>query len=96
MSRAERHMEETENRTTGNRAGQRIEQAEPVVETVPTANTTEQEEREFRASHTADRPPTKDEEEAAEAHGPLDAAVAAQAEEAARRGARVKGEGEVP
>jgi hypothetical protein len=96
MSRAERHMEETENRSTGDRVGQRIEQAEPVVETVPTANTTEEEEREFRASHSADRPPTEDEEEAAEAHGPLDPAVATAVEEAARRGANVKGEGEVP
>lgn len=96
MSRAERHMEETENRTTRDRVGQRIEQTEPVVETVPTANTTEEEEREFRASHGADRPPTREEEEAAEAHGELDPEVAARATEAARRGAQVKGEGEVP
>ena len=74
---------------------QRIEQVEPGAETVPAEATTEQETREFRAAHDADRPPTPDEEAAAEAHGPPDAGVAAHAREMARRGAEVRGEGEV-
>ena len=72
-----------------------IEQAEPATDTVPAASTTEEEAREFRAAHDADRPPTPEEEQAAEEHGPPDAAVAAHAREMARRGAEVKGEGEV-
>ena len=72
-----------------------IEQAEPAVETVPVSATTEQEEREFRAAHQADRPPTPEEEAAAEAHGPPDAQVAAREKEMTRRGAEVEGEGSI-
>lgn len=82
-------------RTTEGRAGQRIEQAEPARDTAPAASTTEQEERDFRAGHHADRMPTPEEEAAAEAHGPLDPEITAQAREAAERGANVKGEGEI-
>ncbi|HZU80596.1 MAG TPA: hypothetical protein VE991_11820 [Acidimicrobiales bacterium] len=74
----------------------RIEQAEPVHDTVPVSRTTEEEEREFHAAHRADRPPTPDEEALADEHGPLDAEVAQSAKEAAARGAQVKGEGEIP
>ena len=77
-------------------ADQRIQQAEPVRDTVPVARTTEEEEKEFRAAHQPDRPPTPVEEQAAEEHGPLDPEVARNAEQAAERGARVRGEGEVP
>ena len=76
--------------------GRRTEQAEPVNKTAPEAKTTEEEEREFRAAHQADRPPTAEEEAAAEAHGPPDARVAASVEEMARRGAEIEGEGRVP
>lgn len=73
-----------------------IQQAEPAVETVPVSATTEQEERDFRASHQADRPPTPEEEQAAERHGPPDAGVVAHEREMTRRGAEVEGEGQVP
>jgi hypothetical protein len=95
MSNASEYVENVENRTTEGQAGQRIEQAEPARDTVPAAATTEQEEREFRAGHRADRMPTPEEEQAAEAHGPVDPEVAARAREAAERGASVKGEGEI-
>jgi hypothetical protein len=74
---------------------ERIEQAEPVVETVPDDETTEEEGREFRAGHRADRPPSQEEEAAADAHGPLDPHVAARAREASQLGANVKGEGQI-
>lgn len=73
----------------------RIEQAEPVHDTVPVSRTTEEEAKEFRAAHRPDRPPTPEEEALADEHGPLDSSVAASAREAAERGANVKGEGEI-
>lgn len=75
---------------------QGIEQAEPARETVPTAKTSEQEERDFRASHQPDRPPTPEEEAAADGHGPPPGDVVAHAREMTRRGAEVEGEGSVP
>lgn len=75
---------------------QGIEQAEPARGTVPTAETSEQEERDFRASHQPDRPPTPEEEAAAEAHGPPSGRVVAHAKEMAERGAEVEGEGSIP
>ena len=95
MSNASEHLEKVEGGATEGRASQRIEQAEPARDTVPAAATTEEEERESRAGHEADRMPTPEEEAAAEAHGPLDPEVSAQARAAAERGANVKGEGEI-
>jgi hypothetical protein len=95
MSNASEHVENVESRTAEGHAGRRIEQAEPARDTVPAAATTEQEEREFRAGHHADRVPTPEEEQAADEHGPVDPAVSAHAREAAQRGANVKGEGEI-
>lgn len=95
MSKGSEYADNGEDRITEGRSGQHIEQAEPARDTVPAAATTEQEEREFRAGHRADRMPTAEEEAAAEAHGPLDPEVSASASEAAKRGANVKGEGEI-
>jgi hypothetical protein len=75
---------------------QGIEQAEPARQTVPESATTEQEERDFRAAHQADRPPTSEEEAAAEAHGRPDDDVVAHEREMTRRGAEAKGEGHIP
>lgn len=77
-------------------ADRRIQQAEPVRDTVPVSRTTEEEEKEFRAAHQPDRPPTPEEERAADEHGPLDPDVVRNATQAAERGAQVRGEGEVP
>lgn len=68
---------------------------EPARDTVPTAVTTEEEEREFPAAPDADRPPTAGESQQAEEHGPLDHEVAARAREATELGAEVQGEGEI-
>jgi hypothetical protein len=46
--------------------------------------------------HTADRPPTPEEEEAAERAGPVDPDVAEAYEEAIVRGAGQEGEGRIP
>lgn len=73
----------------------RIEQAEPAVDTVPTGATTEEEEREFHASHQADRPATPEEERVADEHGGADPEVAAHERDMAAKGANVKGEGQV-
>jgi hypothetical protein len=56
--------------------------------------TTAEDERDARADHVADRPPTAEEEAAAE-RNPLDPAVAEAYEEAIERGANVKGEGQI-
>jgi hypothetical protein len=93
MPEGSEHIED--GRAAEDPAGGRIEQGEPVRDTVPASATTAQEEREFRAGHQADRPPTPEEEAAADAHGPLDPEVAAEAKQAAARGAQVKGEGEI-
>jgi hypothetical protein len=53
-----------------------------------------EEEREAQAAHTADRPPTADEEAAAEANT-LDPEVSAHEREMDKLGADVKGEGEI-
>jgi hypothetical protein len=95
MSKGPERIEEANQGAGAGRDSQRVEQAEPVRDTVPVSATTEEEEREFHAGHHADRPPTPEEEADAEAHGPLDPEVAAQARAAAERGARVKGEGEI-
>jgi hypothetical protein len=62
----------------------------------PSDATREADERDARAAHAADRPPTKEEEKAAPDRGDLDEGVADNFEEMAERGANVKGEGEVP
>jgi hypothetical protein len=53
-----------------------------------------EEEREAGAAHKADRPPTAEEEAAADSNT-LDPDVAAHEREMGRRGADVKGEGEI-
>jgi hypothetical protein len=62
--------------------------------TTPDRTTQEAEEKEATAAHRADRMPTPEEEKAAPtAPSP---GVAAEAEEMARRGADVDGEGQLP
>jgi hypothetical protein len=56
--------------------------------------TKREEELGARASHTSDRPPTPDEEEAAEG-ATLDPSVEEHEREMGRIGAEVKGEGEI-
>jgi hypothetical protein len=56
--------------------------------------TVEADERDARAAHGADRPPTPEEEEMAE-RTEVDPDVAKAYEEAAERGANVKGEGQI-
>ncbi len=56
--------------------------------------TKEEEDREATATHTADRPPTSEEEAAAERNR-LDPDVAAHEREMGKIGAEVKGEGEI-
>lgn len=63
-------------------------------QTRPDIETEAAEEQEARATHAADRPPTPEEEAAAEEEG-LDPEVAASYKEAIERGAEVKGEGEI-
>jgi hypothetical protein len=58
------------------------------------AETTEADEKDARSSHQADRPPTPEEEAAAEGTD-VDPKVADAYEEAMERGANVKGEGEI-
>jgi hypothetical protein len=53
-----------------------------------------EEEREAAATHTADRPPTAEEEAAAEANT-LDPEVSEHEKEMGKIGAEVKGEGEI-
>ncbi len=56
--------------------------------------TKDEESREARAPHAADRPPTPEEESAAEEHE-LDPEVAAHENEMGRIGAEVEGEGRI-
>jgi len=62
----------------------------------PSAATRKAEEQEARSEHSADREPTADEEKAAPGGDDIEPGVADSFEEMARRGANVKGEGEVP
>ena len=57
-------------------------------------STKAEEEREAAATHTADRPPTAEEEAAAEANT-LDPEVSEHEKEMGKIGAEVKGEGEI-
>jgi hypothetical protein len=63
--------------------------------TRPTSDTRAEEAEEAQRAHTADRPPTEEEAEAAD-RNPLDPAVAESFKEAAERGAAEKGEGRIP
>jgi len=63
--------------------------------TQPSRETEGAEADEARSGHSADRPPTADEERAAEQADDLDPAVAEKYKEAIERGAEVKGEGEI-
>ena len=56
--------------------------------------TTAEDQKDARATHGADRPPTPEEEAAAE-RNPLDPDVAQAYEDAIERGANVKGEGQI-
>jgi len=58
------------------------------------AATRDEEEREAAAPHTADRPPTSEEEAAADTNT-LDPAVAGHEREMGKLGAEVKGEGQI-
>jgi hypothetical protein len=62
----------------------------------PNQATREEEQREARAEHVADRPPTKDEERSAPGREDLGPGVQERFEEMAERGASQKGEGELP
>lgn len=62
--------------------------------TRPDPGTEEAERSEAAAAHEPDRPPTPEEEEAAE-QSRLDPAVAESYKEAIERGAELKGEGEI-
>ncbi|MEY2406990.1 MAG: hypothetical protein QOG39_1906 [Acidimicrobiaceae bacterium] len=63
--------------------------------TEPSPDTEAEEEREAAKAHTPDRPPTRDEEAAADREGGVDPKVAAAYEAANRTGANVKGEGQI-
>ena len=69
------------------------EPTEPDVENLD-PDTIEADERDARAEHHPDRPPTPEEEEAAERAGMSDRTAEAY-KEAAERGANVKGEGQI-
>jgi hypothetical protein len=77
----------------GRKGAQMSEDREAGADKVDT-RTKDEEEREARATHTADRPPTAEEESAAE-QTKLDPDVAAHEREMDRLGAEVKGEGEI-
>lgn len=64
------------------------------AQTAPSVETRAAEEREARAAHEADRPPTGEEAEAAPAS--VDPAAKETFEEMSQLGAEVKGEGQVP
>lgn len=64
----------------------------PVDVTEPTI---ESDERDAKASHVADRPPTDEEERDAEKAGPVPPESAEAYREAMERGAHVKGEGAI-
>lgn len=64
--------------------------------TEPDAATDAEDEREAAAPHTADRPPTEEEEAAAERQGDAASPSVSEAfKKAAETGANVKGEGEI-
>ena len=64
--------------------------------TTPDRNTIAEDREAMDAPHAADRPPTPDEEEAAERAGPVDPEAAAAYKEAIERGANQEGEGRIP
>lgn len=61
--------------------------------TTPDRETIRQDRADQDAAHTADRPPTPEEEEAAERSGDVDPDVASSYKEAIERGAAQEGEG---
>jgi hypothetical protein len=63
--------------------------------TEPDDKTTAEDERDAQAAHDADRPPTEDEEEAADRHSSLDPASAEAYKDAIERGAAIEGEGQI-
>jgi hypothetical protein len=66
-----------------------------VPDTTPDDQTTAEDERDAQAAHVSDRPPTPDEERAADSNPPVSPESAEAYEEAIERGAAVKGEGQI-
>lgn len=64
--------------------------------TTPDRDTIAEDRRALDDDHGPDRPPTPEEEAAADAHGPVDPDVAEAYKEAAERGADQEGEGRIP
>jgi hypothetical protein len=62
----------------------------------PTNETSKAEESEAKAAHQADRPPTAEEEKAAPGRESLSPETAKNFDDMAKKGADVKGEGELP
>lgn len=62
----------------------------------PTNETSKAEENEAGAAHQADRPPTAEEEKAAPGRDSLRPETAGNFDDMAKKGANVKGEGEIP
>lgn len=60
-----------------------------------TQPTVDEDERDARAAHRADRPPTPEEEALADGHDEVAPESATAYKEAIERGARVKGEGQI-
>jgi hypothetical protein len=63
--------------------------------TTPDRDTIAEDRKDVNAGHDADRPPTEEEEAAAERSGVLDPAVAEAYKEAIERGAAQEGEGKI-
>ena len=63
--------------------------------TTPDRDTIAEDRKDADAAHDADRPPTEEEEAAAERSGDLDPAVAAAYKDAIERGAAQEGEGKI-
>jgi hypothetical protein len=66
-----------------------------MANTDPSKATSAEEEREATKAHEPDRPPTPEEEAAAERAGAVDPKVAAAYDKANKIGANVKGEGQI-
>ena len=63
--------------------------------TTPDRDSIAEDRKDANAAHEADRPPTEEEEAAAERSGPVDPHVAESYKEANERGANIEGEGQI-
>ena len=63
--------------------------------TTPDKDTIAEDRKDLGNTHEADRPPTEEEEAAAERSGPVDPDVAESYKEANERGANIEGEGKI-